>query len=116
MRRLLLALLLIGLARGLAAGEIGSKLGGYASAGAGVGALVGAAAATVPYLQSHNAYDYYTGAGAGMLAGAGLGFLLGVLDVATTDDSPAQAALGRLDGLALAWQPGGMAASYRFVF
>ena len=116
MRRLLLALLLVCLGRGLAAGVIGSKLGGYASAGAGVGALIGAAAATVPYLQSHNAYDYYTGAGAGMLAGAGLGFLLGVLDVATNDNGGSQASLGRLDGLALAWQPGGMAASYRFIF
>jgi|GEM_PF-2797091 hypothetical protein len=116
MRRLVLVLMLLALGRGLAAGEIGAKLSAYASAGAGVGALVGAAAATVPFMQSHNAYDYYTGAGGGLLAGAGLGFILGVIDVATASDDAPQASLDKLKGLAVAWQPGGMAASYSFTF
>jgi len=116
MRHLLLALCLLAAARSLPAGEIATKLSAYTSAGVGVGALVGAAAATVPYMNSHNAYDYYTGAGGGLLAGAGLGFILGVIDVATSSDESPQARLEQLQGLELAWQPGGVVAGYRFTF
>ena len=97
------------------AGLIGKALGKYAAAGAGIGAFVGAAAATVPYLQSRQPYDFYTGAGAGLLAGASLGFMLGIVDVATRDwdEEPAQA--GR--PLFFAWaSPQGAALACRIQF
>jgi hypothetical protein len=93
------------------AGEVGTKLADYSSAGAGVGALVGAAVATVPYLQSNNPYDFYTGAGIGLLAGSGVGFLLGCVDVAS-DDS----AQGPRTGFQMAYVPGGWCASYTLLF
>jgi hypothetical protein len=112
MRRLWTVLALaLALAARAQAGEVGTKLADYSSAGAGVGALVGAAVATVPYLQSKNSYDYYTGAGVGMLAGAGLGFLLGCVDVAS-DDS----AQGPRTGFQMACLPGGWRASYTLLF
>ena len=112
MRRLaLLALFSLALAARAQAGEVGSKLAGYSSAGAGVGALVGAAVATVPYLQSNYSYDFYTGAGIGVLAGSGIGFILGTIDVASDDT-----ALGPLKGLQVACAPGGWRASYTLFF
>lgn len=110
MRRLAMVLVVLAAAPALQAGEIGAKLATYASAGAGVGAVLGTAVATVPYLQSKEPYDFYTGAGAGMLAGASVGFLLGILDLATI---PAEdAAAPSLDGLKLALLPGGWVARY----
>lgn len=96
MRLLRIALVLsffAGLPGLLQAGLIGKTLGKYAAAGAGIGAFVGTAAATVPYLQSRQPYDFYTGAGAGLLAGASLGFMLGIIDVSTRDwdEEPVQA-------------------------
>jgi hypothetical protein len=93
------------------AGEVGTKLADYSSAGAGVGALVGAAVATVPYLQSNNSYDFYTGAGIGLLAGSGIGFILGCVDVAS--DETAQ---GPRTGFQMACIPGGWRASYTLLF
>jgi len=112
MRRFaLLALFTLALTARAQAGEVGSKLAGYSSAGAGVGALVGAAVATVPYLQSNNSYDFYTGAGIGLLAGSGIGFILGAIDVASDDT-----ALGPRNGFQVACAPGGWRASYTLLF
>ncbi|HTB34810.1 MAG TPA: hypothetical protein VK842_08105, partial [bacterium] len=91
--------------------EVGTKLADYSSAGAGVGALVGAAVATVPYLQSNNPYDFYTGAGIGLLAGSGIGFILGCVDVASDDT-----AQGPRTGFQMACVPGGWRASYTLQF
>jgi hypothetical protein len=112
MRRAWMVLaLFLALATQARAGEVGTKLADYSSAGAGVGALVGAAVATVPYLQSGNSFDFYTGAGIGLLAGSGLGFILGCVDVAS-DDS----AQGPRTGFQMACMPGGWRASYTLVF
>lgn len=103
MRAWLIAIVLcMGLQAQAQAGEVGSTLGKYASAGAGVGALLGAAAATIPYLQSKEPYDFLTGAGIGMLGGSVAGFVLGMVDVA----NPApEAAAQAPQGLYLAWTP-----------
>ena len=85
------------------AGEVGSTLGKYASAGAGIGALLGSAAATIPYLQSKQPYDFLTGAGIGMLGGSVTGFILGMIDVA--NPAPEQPAALAPHGLFLAWTP-----------
>ncbi len=86
------------------AGKIGSTLSNYALGGAGVGALIGTASATIPYLSSNNTWDFYTGAGAGILAGAGLGFIFGMIDLATEAPEERVAPQARQDGLFLAWQ------------
>ncbi len=115
LRRAAFALMLCAgllVAPALRAGEVGKTLGKYSMAGAGVGALLGSAAATVPYLQSKQPYDFLTGAGIGMLAGCGVGFILGVVDLA----NPADAAMAPAEGWALAWQPQGMSAAYSVRF
>lgn len=97
----------------LPAGEVGSTLGKYSVAGAGVGALLGSAAATLPYLQSKEPYDFLTGAGIGLLAGSTVGFILGIVDLA----HPAQtAALGPPEGLQLAWTPAAVEARWTVNF
>lgn len=102
MRALLLALLLM-LSVTVRAGEVGGTLGKYSSAGAGVGALLGTAAATIPYLQSKQPYDFLTGAGIGLLGGSIAGFILGIVDVA---NPPQETALNRTpEGLVLALSP-----------
>ena len=104
MRAWLLALILsFSLLGSAQAGEVGSTLGKYASAGAGVGALLGSAAATIPYLQSKEPYDFLTGAGIGMLGGSVAGFILGMIDVA--NPAPEQPAAQAPHGLFLAWTP-----------
>jgi hypothetical protein len=85
------------------AGEVGSTLGAYSSAGAGVGALLGSAAATIPYLQSKQPYDFLTGAGIGLLGGSVAGFILGLVDLANPAAEQAQAA--KPQGLFLALTP-----------
>jgi hypothetical protein len=116
MRRLaMIAVVLGALAlspRGAAAGEVGSTLGKYSVAGAGVGALLGSATATLPYLQSHEPYDFLTGAGIGMLAGAGVGFILGIVDLA----NPADVAMAPKEGFQVAWQPTSLTAGYTVRF
>jgi hypothetical protein len=105
MRRLLLALpvaILCLTVRPALAGEVGGTLGKYSVAGAGVGALLGSAAATIPYLQSGEPYDFYTGAGIGLLAGAGVGFILGIVDLANPADVARAPGLPP-EGLRLAW-------------
>lgn len=94
------------------AGEVGSTLGRYSVAGAGVGALLGSAAATLPYLQSKEPYDFLTGAGIGLLAGCGVGFVLGIVDLA----NPAETAMAPKQGWALAFAPAAMQASYSITF
>jgi hypothetical protein len=112
MRRLWAVLaLVLALAAQSRAGEVGSKLADYSSAGAGVGALVGTAVATVPYLQSGNPYDFYTGAGIGLLTGCGIGFILGCVDVATDDTAQVPGT-----GFQMACVPGGWRASYTLLF
>jgi hypothetical protein len=96
------------------AGEVGGTLGKYSVAGAGVGALLGAATATLPYLSSKEPYDFFTGAGIGMLSGAGIGFILGVVDLANPSD--VAVAPGPPEGLDLAWTPQALRASYSFRF
>jgi hypothetical protein len=104
MRAFLLALLMVLSSAGATrAGEVGSTLGRYASAGAGVGALLGAAAATIPYLQSKQPYDFLTGAGIGLLGGSVAGFILGMVDVA--NPVPETAASLPVHGLQLALSP-----------
>jgi hypothetical protein len=94
-------------------GEVGGTLGTYASAGAGVGALLGTAAATLPYLQSKQSFDFVTGAGIGMLVGCGAGFALGVVDLANRDDD----AFGDpKPGLAVALLPGRVSARWTLRF
>lgn len=106
MRAWLLALLLcFGLLRGAQAGEVGSTLGKYASAGAGVGALLGSAAATIPYLQSKEPYDFLTGAGIGLLGGAVAGFILGMVDVANPAPIVETPQALKPTGLFVAWTP-----------
>lgn len=114
MRRLGLILVLAALLapRGSQAGEVGSTLGKYSIAGAGVGALLGSAAATLPYLQSQEPYDFLTGAGIGMLAGCGVGFILGIVDLA----NPADTAAAPREGWSLAWQPQALSAAYSVRF
>jgi hypothetical protein len=113
--RIALLAALLSLSGWVHAGPIGKTLGKYASAGAGIGALVGCAAATVPYLQSKQPYDFYTGAGAGLLAGASLGFLLGIVDVSTRDWDEAPAEAGR--PVFFAWAgPQGAALACRIQF
>ena len=106
MRRLGLAFLIIASlwGRPAKAGEVASTLGDYASAGAGIGALLGTAAATIPYLQSKQPYDFFTGAGVGLLSGSVVGLILGMVDVATP---PADQATGFLpvQGLNVAFSP-----------
>jgi hypothetical protein len=104
MRALLAALLIaVSLGSPARAGEVGSTLGAYTSAGAGVGALLGSAAATIPYLQSKQPYDFLTGAGLGMLGGSVAGFILGMVDLANPAAEQPQA--GRPQGLFLALTP-----------
>jgi hypothetical protein len=113
MRRLLLiAVLMTTLARPAMAGEVGGTLGKYSVAGMGVGALLGSAAATLPYLQSQEPYDFLVGAGLGMLAGAGVGFVLGMVDLA----NPAATAAVPSKGWALAWAPQRLQARYSLSF
>jgi hypothetical protein len=58
----------------------------------------------VPYLQSHEPYDFLTGAGVGMLGGAVLGYILGVVDLAGAEpEAAAQAHTHPLNGLNLAF-------------
>jgi hypothetical protein len=106
MRALLVALLIAGsLARPARAGEVGYTLGSYASAGAGVGALLGSAAATIPYLQSHQPYDFLTGAGIGLLGGSVVGFILGMVDLANPAAEQAQPQAALAPALFLALTP-----------
>jgi hypothetical protein len=103
MRAFLLAVLVAFSSAGaLRGGEVGSTLGKYASAGAGVGALLGSAAATIPYLQSKQPYDFLTGAGIGLLGGSVAGLILGMIDVANPVPEETNAAL---PGLQLALTP-----------
>lgn len=111
---LILLLALAPAGQGLRAGEVGSTLGKYSVAGAGVGALLGAVAATLPYLQSQEPYDFLTGAGVGLLAGSGVGFVLGIVDLANPPESALTAPPP--EGWALALGPGTLAASYRLRF
>jgi hypothetical protein len=93
-------------------GEVGDTLGEYSSAGAGVGAVLGAAAATLPYLQNKQPFDYLTGAGIGLVAGCGIGFCLGIVDLANKDDD----AMGPRPGLSVAWGPTAVTARYTVRF
>ena len=102
---LLTMLLCVGLLGSARAGEVGSTLGKYASAGAGVGALLGTAAATIPYLQSKEPYDFLTGAGIGLLGGSIAGFILGLVDVANPAPEQAAQAPQAPEGLFIAWTP-----------
>jgi hypothetical protein len=86
----------------LNAGQVGSTLGKYSVAGAGVGALLGSAAATVPYLQSKQPHDFFVGAGVGMLSGAVVGYILGVIDLAGAK-SAVQTEARSMEGLKVAW-------------
>ncbi len=76
----------------LQAGKIGGTLGRYSLGGAGIGALLGTATATIPYLQSKETFDFITGAGAGAVVGAGVGFLFGIIDLATETAGDEEAA------------------------
>ena len=72
-------------------GKVGGTLARYCLGGAGVGALLGAASATIPYLNSHQGFDFVTGAGVGTLAGVSAGLIFGIIDLATLkDEEPAQ--------------------------
>jgi len=104
LRIVILSLAMLAWAQAAQAGKVGSTLSNYTLGGAGVGALLGTAAATIPYLSSNNAYDFYTGAGAGILAGAGLGFIFGIIDLATAAPEERIAPEARKEGLFLAWQ------------
>ncbi len=104
------------LARPAAAGEVGGTLGKYSVAGAGIGALLGSAAATLPYLQSKEPYDFLAGAGLGMLCGSGVGFILGMVDLANPGSAGVEAAQAKPDGFALAWQPKAVQASWTLSF
>ncbi len=104
MRAFFLAVLLAAsLASPGRAGEVGSTLGKYSAAGAGVGALLGTAAATIPYLQSKQSYDFLTGAGIGLLSGSVIGFILGMVDLA--NPAPEQARAPQVEGLVLSFTP-----------
>lgn len=119
MRRLALVFVLLVLAAGvrpLHAGEVGSTLGKYSIAGAGVGALLGSAAATLPYLQSKEPYDFLAGAGLGMLCGTGVGFILGIVDLANPGQDAADTALGPPQGFSLALLPDSVHASWTLSF
>lgn len=119
MRRLVLSLFMAALA-GFAlpahAGEVGSTLGKYSIAGAGVGALLGSAAATLPYLQSKEPYDFLAGAGLGMLCGSGVGFILGMVDLANPGQEAPAASLKPAEGFSLAWLPQSVHASWTLSF
>lgn len=115
MRRFSLVLLLCAamLPSLVKAGEVGGTLGRYSVAGTGVGALLGSVAATLPYLQSKEPYDFLTGAGIGMVAGCGIGFILGLVDLG----HPAEkTAMSPPTGLSLAWTPVAMQAKYSLTF
>lgn len=93
-------------------GVVGDTMGAYATAGMGVGALIGSAAATLPYTQTKQPLDFLTGAGIGMVVGCGVGMILGAVDLANHEDD----AMGPNPGLALAWTPHAMAASWTMRF
>jgi hypothetical protein len=115
-RSLVLGCLLAALAllpRSGTCGEVGDTMGAYGSAGAGVGALLGSAAAAIPYFQTKQPMDFLTGAGVGMLAGCGLGLVLGIVDLSNQNDD---AFGGPRPGLSLAWTPQAMAASWTVKF
>jgi hypothetical protein len=68
------------------AGKIGGTLARYVLGGAGIGAALGAAAATVPYLNDHQSFDFSVGAGGGAVAGAVGGLIFGIIDLATEQE------------------------------
>jgi hypothetical protein len=84
--RKLLGLLLLTIALSAAPGlraETRCTLESYALDGTVLGGLVGCVAATVPYLNDQQGFDYVVGAGVGAVSGAVFGLILGSLDVAS---------------------------------